>query len=36
MMTPVGNIEEFMTGIGSREVFISNKLVCHAVVYNLQ
>ena len=36
MMEAVSNIEEFLTGIGSREDFISNKLVCHAVVYNLQ
>jgi uncharacterized protein with HEPN domain len=36
MLEAIANIEEFMAGIQSCESFQSNKLLCHAVVYNLQ
>lgn len=36
MLESLTNIEEFMTGIGEYAAFVSNKLLCHAVVYNLQ
>lgn len=28
--------EEFLSGVNSSEDFTSNKLLCHAVIYNLQ
>ncbi len=36
MREAIRNIEEFIEGTNSCESFISNKLLCHAVVYNLQ
>lgn len=36
MLEAIANIDEFMAGIQSSESFKSNKLLCHAVVYNLQ
>jgi len=36
MMEAIRNIEEFMAGTDTCEAFVSNKLLCHAVVYNLQ
>lgn len=36
MKEAVANIEEFLSGVNSSEDFTSNKLLCHAVIYNLQ
>ena len=36
MMEAIGNIESFTEGISSYEAFAANKIVCHAVTYNLQ
>jgi len=36
MKEAIHNIEEFMSGTDTCEAFVSNKLLCHAVVYNLQ
>ncbi len=36
MMEAIRNIEEFMAGTDTCEAFVANKLLCHAVVYNLQ
>lgn len=36
MQEAIGNIEEFITGTESCESFVANKILCHAVVYNLQ
>ena len=36
MRDAIANIEEFMTGVDSCESFVKNKLLCHAVIYNLQ
>ena len=32
----IANIEEFMAGVGSCSSFVANKILCHAVIYNLQ
>lgn len=32
----IANIEEFIAGTTTYEAFIGNKILCHAVVYNLQ
>lgn len=32
----ISNIEEFLQGIDSFPSFASNKILCHAVIYNLQ
>ncbi len=32
----IANIDAFMKGTTTREAFKSNKLLCHAVIYNLQ
>lgn len=32
----VANIEEFLQGVDSCSDFVSNKVLCHAVIYNLQ
>lgn len=32
----ISNIEEFLQGIDSFPSFESNKILCHAVIYNLQ
>lgn len=32
----IANIESFLAGTDDIDSFISNKLLCHAVVYNLQ
>lgn len=36
MLEAVDNIDEFLKGTSSCEVFVSNKILCHAVIYNLQ
>ena len=36
MREAISNIYEFVDGTASCESFVSNKLLCHAVVYNLQ
>ena len=36
MLDAVNNIEEFLKGVDSYEFFSSNKVLCHAVIYNLQ
>ena len=36
MLEAISNIEEFLTGVSSCEMFCANKLLCHAVIYNLQ
>ena len=36
MMEAIRNIEEFMAGTDTCEAFVSNKLLCHAIVYDLQ
>lgn len=32
----ISNIEEFLQGVDSFPSFASNKILCHAVIYNLQ
>lgn len=32
----ISNIEEFLQGVDSFQSFASNKILCHAVIYNLQ
>lgn len=36
MREAIDNIEQFLTGVDSYEDFAVNKLLCHAVIYNLQ
>lgn len=36
MKESIGNIEEFMAEVKTPEQFINNKVLCHAVIYNLQ
>ena len=36
MLEAIANVEEFLDGIPSYESFVGNKILCHAVVYNLQ
>ncbi len=36
MMEAIGNIESFMIKTDSYDSFSSNRLLCHAVLYNLQ
>lgn len=36
MVEAIGNIEEFFSSVESYELFIQNKILCHAVIYNLQ
>ncbi len=36
MKDAIANIEEFLQGVDNCPSFISNKLLCHAVIYNLQ
>lgn len=36
MLESIANIEGFMEGVESFEEFKSDKMLCHAVVYNLQ
>jgi len=36
MLESIGNIEEFLVDSTSYETFAHNKLLCHAVIYNLQ
>ena len=36
MLEAINNIEVFMAGTESSEEFLGNKLLCHAVCYNLQ
>ena len=36
MKEAISNIEAFIVGTDSCEAFITNKLLCHAVAYNLQ
>lgn len=36
MKEEIANIEEFVANTHSMEDFVSNKILCHAVVYNLQ
>lgn len=36
MRESIGNIEEFLTNVHTSDQFISNKILCHAVIYNLQ
>lgn len=36
MLEAIANIEEFTRGITSYPAFATNKVVCHAVTYNLQ
>lgn len=36
MLEEITNIESFMMGVDSYEAFESNKILCHAVIYNMQ
>lgn len=36
MLEAIGNIESFTQSVSSFETFASNKILCHAVTYNLQ
>ena len=36
MREAVANIEEFLQGVESCSDFMANKILCHAVVYNVQ
>lgn len=36
MRDAILNIEEFVVGVDSCNAFVSDKLLCHAVIYNLQ
>ena len=36
MREAISNIEEFMIGVDSCDSFVNNKLLGHAVIYNLQ
>ena len=36
MREAIANIEEFLQGVDSCSGFMANKILCHAVVYNLQ
>lgn len=36
MRDAILNIEEFLVGVDSCNAFVSDKLLCHAVIYNLQ
>lgn len=36
MVEAIGNIEEFLSSVESYELFVQNKVLCHAVIYNLQ
>ena len=36
MLESIGNIEEFLSGCVSYQNFVANKVLCHAVIYNLQ
>ena len=36
MKEAIFNIEEFLKGVDSLSAFASNKILCHAIIYNLQ
>ena len=36
MLEAIGNIDDFVKDIHSCNDFVSNKMLCHAVIYNLQ
>lgn len=36
MREAIGNIEQFLTGTSTCDAFAANKVLCHAVIYNLQ
>lgn len=36
MKESIGNIEEFLAEVKTPEKFKNNKVLCHAVIYNLQ
>ncbi len=36
MADAISNIEEFLSSVDSYELFVQNKILCHAVIYNLQ
>lgn len=36
MLDSIANIKEFMAGVESYEDFAGKKVLCHAVIYNLQ
>ena len=36
MLDAIGNIESFMAGVCDYDSFVKNKILVHAVVYNLQ
>lgn len=36
MLDAIANIEQFILGTSDCETFASNKILCHAVIYNLQ
>ena len=36
MTEAIGNIEEYLKTVSSAGEFVANKLLCHAVIYNLQ
>ena len=36
MREAIVNLEEFMAGVNSCSCFVANKILCHAVIYNLQ
>lgn len=36
MLEGIANIEEYLTGVDRYDVFENNKILCHAVVYNIQ
>lgn len=36
MKEAIANIEEFLAGVATSRDFVNNKILCHAVVYNLQ
>lgn len=36
MQDSIHNIDEFLSGILTYDAFVSSKVLCHAVIYNLQ
>ena len=36
MQEAISNIEEFLANVQDYTAFVSNKILCHAVIYNLQ
>ena len=36
ILEAIANIEQFVSGTGSEQEFVSDKILCHAVTYNIQ